>query len=335
MRSICVFNNKGGVGKTTLLCNLASYLAKHRGKRVLVIDCDPQCNATAYMISETSLEKIYSKESGTINDIIKPLARGKGYYGDPLPIIKSVGFGLDLIPGDPKFSLAEDFLSKDWVDATAGIYRGLQTTFFVRHLLSRCENYDYVFLDVGPSLGAITRAVLTASEFFIIPMSSDIFSIRGLQNIEISARNWAEELQQGLDRYENRESEKFKAGFVVEEIKLRFLGYVTQQYTAKTVAGKKQPVKAYEKLIRKVAPGVSKHIIEVFNPDKLKVDYLLGEIPYLQSIIPMSQGATKPIFALSSSDGVVGAHFEKVRESLTVIRSIADKVENNIKQLSV
>jgi cellulose biosynthesis protein BcsQ len=334
LKSICVFNNKGGVGKTTLLCNLAAYIAKEKNKKVLIIDCDPQCNATAYMIAETPLEKLYSKDSGTINDVLKPLRRGKGYYADELPIIRSVGFGVDLIPGDPKFSLAEDFLSRDWVDATAGIYRGLQTTFFIRNLLTRCTGYDYVFLDVGPSLGAITRSVLIASEYFVIPMSSDIFSIRGLQNIEISVKSWAEELRRGLDAYRIREGEDFSAGADRPQVVLRFLGYVTQQYTAKTVAGKKQPVKAYERLIRKVAPGIQQHVIDVFNPDKKGVDYLLGEIPYLQSIIPMSQGATKPIFSLLSSDGVVGAHFEKVRESLKVIKRIADKVESNIKAVS-
>ena len=58
MKSICVFNNKGGVGKTTLLCNLAAYFSTKRSKKVLVIDCDPQCNATAYMLVEDTLEKI-------------------------------------------------------------------------------------------------------------------------------------------------------------------------------------------------------------------------------------------------------------------------------------
>ncbi len=334
MKSICVFNNKGGVGKTTLLCNLAAYLAKEKKKKVLVIDCDPQCNATAYMVAEDLLEKIYSKETGTINDIIKPLRRGKGYYQDVLPIIHSAGFGVDLIAGDPKFSLAEDFISRDWIDATAGIYRGLQTTFLIKNLLSQCKKYDYVFLDVGPSLGAITRSVLVASKYFIIPMSSDIFSIRGLQNIEISVKNWKEELQQGLNMFQKRESEPFMAGTEKADINLRFLGYVTQQYTAKTVAGKKQPVKAYEKLIRRVEPGIQKHVVNVFNADKKDVPYLLGEIPYLQSIVPMSQGSTKPIFSLTSSDGVVGIHYEKVREALLVIKGISDRVEQNIKAIS-
>jgi len=59
MKSIVVFNNKGGVGKTTLLCNLASFLSIKRGKRVLIIDADPQCNSSTYLVDiEESVERI-------------------------------------------------------------------------------------------------------------------------------------------------------------------------------------------------------------------------------------------------------------------------------------
>ncbi|WP_202813702.1 AAA family ATPase [Rhizobium ecuadorense] len=59
MQSIAFFNNKGGVGKTTLLCNLAAYLALIKKKKVLVVDADPQCNATQLMLDETEVLKIY------------------------------------------------------------------------------------------------------------------------------------------------------------------------------------------------------------------------------------------------------------------------------------
>ncbi len=79
MKSIAFFNNKGGVGKTTLVCNLAGYLAAERKKKVLVIDADPQCNATQYMFSELFVDKKYaSKSNFTIYKIVQPLAAGKG-----------------------------------------------------------------------------------------------------------------------------------------------------------------------------------------------------------------------------------------------------------------
>jgi len=334
MKSICIFNNKGGVGKTTLLCNLGAYLSQERRKNVLIIDCDPQCNATAYMLQEQVLEDIYVKnKGGTIDDVIKPLKRGKGFAKGSLPIRKSIGFKLDLIPGDPKFSLAEDFLSKDWVDVAGGGERGLRTTTFVKEMLSECASYDYVFFDVGPSLGAINRTVLLASDFFLIPISSDIFSLRGLQNIEIAVHSWKDELARGLEAFQRKEGGPFLVDGGSIDPPLQFLGYVTQQYTAKTVEGKKQPVKAYERIIRRIGPTIKKHVIDVFNKNS-SLDYSLGEIPNLQSVVPMSQIACKPIFALGAKDGVVGSHFYKIREFKNVMMKIAKNMESNVSALA-
>jgi cellulose biosynthesis protein BcsQ len=66
MKSIVVFNNKGGVGKTTLLCNVAAYLKKIKNKKVLIVDMDPQCNATVYMFPFQQIEEIYTKSKKTI-----------------------------------------------------------------------------------------------------------------------------------------------------------------------------------------------------------------------------------------------------------------------------
>jgi cellulose biosynthesis protein BcsQ len=63
MKSIVFFNNKGGVGKTTLLCNLAAYLSIKKVGKVLIVDVDPQCNSTTYILPEEKMEAIYGKSS--------------------------------------------------------------------------------------------------------------------------------------------------------------------------------------------------------------------------------------------------------------------------------
>jgi cellulose biosynthesis protein BcsQ len=333
MQTLCVFNNKGGVGKTTLLCNLASYLAMVKKKKVLVVDADPQCNATAYMLPEMLVEKLYSSRADdqTINTLISALKRSKG-FGD-VPVIHSEGFGLDLVAGDPKFSLAEDFLAKDWFEATNGQERGLKTTFFLKALQAWAESqkYDFVFFDIGPSLGAINRTVLLTCDYFILPMSSDIFSLRGLQNIQAAVQSWTKGIRRGLEVFEEDNGQAFDLDGldVSAEPGIKFLGYVTQQYTAKTVGGKKQPVRSFERIIRKIGPAIQKHLISPLNDD-LDLNYKLGEIPYFQSLVPMSQTATRPIFALKSADGVVGAHFDKVKEFNAVIAGIAKSVASNL-----
>jgi len=328
-----VFNNKGGVGKTTLLCNLAAYFALEMGKRVLVVDADPQCNATAYMLPEKKVEALYasSADEKTINSLITSLKKSRGF--GVAPIVRSVGFGVDLVPGDPRFSLAEDFLAKDWFEATNGEERGLKTTFFLKVLIDWAakKEYDYVFFDIGPSLGAINRTVLLACDFFILPMSSDIFSLRGLQNIQVAIQGWMKGVSRGLEVFEENGGEHFVIDddLPVSVDGLRFLGYVTQQYTAKTVGGKKQPVKSFERIIKRIGPAIEKFLINPLNCG-VDLNYKLGEIPYFQSLVPMSQTAAKPIFGLKSADGIVGAHFDKVKEFRSVIKDIAENVEENL-----
>jgi cellulose biosynthesis protein BcsQ len=335
MRTLCVFNNKGGVGKTTLLCNLAAYFALERHAKVLVVDADPQCNATAYMLAEAKVEKLYASNADdrTINALITSLKKSRGFSAPP--VTRSTGFGVDLVPGDPRFALAEDFLAKDWFEATNGQERGLKTTYFLKDLISWAEEeeYDYVFFDIGPSLGAINRTVLLSCDYFILPMSSDIFSLRGLQNIQVAIQGWLKGIGRGLEVYEEENSDPFELedGSIVGADGIKFVGYVTQQYTAKTVGGKKQPVKSFEKIIKRIGPAIEKSLVQPLN-NGADLDYKLGEIPYFQSLVPMSQTATKPIFALKSADGIVGAHFDKVKEFNKVIGRIASNVENNLEE---
>lgn len=330
MKSIVVFNNKGGVGKTTLLCNLSSYLQIKGHKKIVIVDADPQCNATAYLFPYPTIEKIYEKPEGTLYDFIRPVQRGKGYHTVNPSILKSPNFDVDVILGDPKLSLAEDFLGKDWIDGRSGDHRGLQTSLVFKELISRLLEYDFVIFDVGPSLGALNRAVLLACDFFIVPMSSDIFSLRAIENISLSLVEWKDGLLRGLKEYKKKENEDFRINDAIVTWNLQFLGYVTQQYTAKTVEGKKQPVKAYEKIIKKI-PGTIRKELTQFNTKSGIVNFKLGEIPSLHSLVPLSQNASVPIFNLGAHEGIVGAHFNKVRDYEKVIRQIALKVQENLR----
>lgn len=332
MTSITVFNNKGGVGKTTLLCNLAGFLAKTYAKKVLIVDADPQCNATTYLFPEQKIVEIYEGKHGSISDLFIPLAKGRGFHSGKLPKLKCPSFKLDVIPGDPKLALKEDLLATDWQVAQNGDARGLQTTMVFLELLHRCQEYDLVFFDLGPSLGAINRAVLMATEFFVLPMSSDIFSLQAIENIGISLKHWKKALSAGLQRHLEEHEEEFDIYGEAVDWKLQFLGYVTQQYTAKSVRGVRQPVSAYDRIIRKIPGTIKAKLIEEFSSDP-ELEFELGQIPNLHSLIPLSQLAHVPIFSLKGENGVVGAHFAKVRESEEIFRLIADAFLQNLQKL--
>lgn len=160
MNSIAVFNNKGGVGKTTLLCNIAAYYRLICHKRVLVIDADPQCNATTYLLDDNKIEEVYSNETNkTLYDYIEPYQSGDNPID--IPILKSDGFGVDLVIGDTRLALMEDFLSGEWADTSKAIQRSIKTVCFLKKLyIDLREQYDFIFVDIGPSLGVLNRLIL-------------------------------------------------------------------------------------------------------------------------------------------------------------------------------
>lgn len=331
MKAITVFNNKGGVGKTTFLCNLAASISLRFKKKVLVIDADPQCNATIYLLPEQNVLDLYEKDSHeTIDTFLEQVRRGKGYSKGNIAPIRTDRFGVDLIPGDPKLALSEDRLASDWIEGSSGDPRGLQTTFVFRDMISRYTNYDYIFIDVGPSLGAINRAILIASDHFIVPMSSDIFSLMAIKNIATSLMKWKRALEKGLADYQTEEGLPYQVANSEVFWKLSFAGYLTQQYTAKIVEGQRRPVKAYEKILRKAPKLIKEELIEKFSNFPSGTQYKLGEIPNLHSVVPLSQAANSPIFELKAKDGVVGAHFAKVIEAGDLYENIAKNLLKNL-----
>jgi cellulose biosynthesis protein BcsQ len=332
MKAVAIFNNKGGVGKTTFLCNLASYLSIFKKKKILVVDADPQCNATIYLLPTERISKIYSaNDRSTIYKFIDPLKRGKGYFNSALSLEKSRRFQVDLIPGDPNLALAEDLLATDWTHGCSGEPRGLQTTFIFLDLIYKYRNYDFIFFDVGPSLGAINRSVLLSSDYFVMPISSDIFSLMAIKNISQALNKWKVALLKGLSSYETDNSEKYNINGNLVSWRLKFAGYVIQQYTAKTKQGTRQPVKAYERILRQVPNAINQNLVKDFTGSH-NMDYKLGEIPNLHSIIPMSQSVQSPIFELKARDGVVGAHFAKVIDAKKIYSEIAKSFLSKICQ---
>ena len=330
MQSIAFFNNKGGVGKTTLLCNVAAYLALECNKRVLVVDADPQCNATQLLLDDWDVFELYDDPKAfTVHSIIHPLSIGKG-YADSIRPKKVADYGVDLIPGDPRLALKEDLLSKDWQDAIGGEIRGLRTSFLFSELLARCGKYDFVLFDMGPSLGSINRAVLLACDFFVSPMSIDIFSLRAIENISIALLEWKKKLTNGLNQVDESLIDDIPHGGAFQ---IRFAGYVAQQYIQKTKGGEKRAVAAYETIMKRIPKSIKTNFVDKLQISEHVKNYEIGTIPNLYSLIPMSQTAHKPIFALRAKDGVRGAHFNKVRDAGDIYKQITDNLMHNLSEL--
>lgn len=329
MISVGFFKNKGGVGKTTLLCNMAASLAINYNKKVLVLDADPQCNASAYLLPDEVIEKLYLEDNyASIDTFFEPVRRGKG-YPDTLPsIVRSERFCVDLIAGDPKLSLREDLLATDWSATKNGEPRGFQTTFALRELVSRLGGYDYVLVDMGPSLGALNRSLLLAVDAFLMPVSVDIFSLMAVDNILQVLRSWNGDLSDAIDSYRKKEGSVFQIAGKDVSWDLKFAGYVTQQYTAKKREGVRQAVGAFERIIARQ----QEELTELCHHFSTTLEVAqLGVVPTLHSVVPLSQEVHAPIFGLGSKDGIVGAHYNKVQEAGEFYNSITKNFIDRVK----
>ncbi len=162
---ISVTNQKGGVGKTTTCFNLAAYLADG-GKKVLVIDMDPQGNAS------TSLGVDVKDDQNTVYDaLLGDIELSEAIYPSCVP-------GLDTIPSNEDLADAEVNL----------VYADKREKVLKEQLDKIKDNYDYVFIDCPPSLGLLTVNALTASDTIIVPIQCEFFALVGLSQLMNTVR---------------------------------------------------------------------------------------------------------------------------------------------------
>lgn len=337
MKTIAFFNNKGGVGKTTLACNIAYTFAEKFKKKVLVIDCDPQCNTTILVLGEEKSYEIYStsdsnKTVDTVLTVLQPLEVGDSGPDTKINIIEGTEhrFKFDLLPGHPRISILEEKLSQAWRDAAGGEIEGIRRTNWATVLCNSLQKkYDFIFFDLGPSLGSLNRSCLVASDNFISPMGADIFSSIGLKNIgewldiwlndyEIAIKNCDGKHKGTIDRFKLVRSPNIKKGFV---------GYTVQAYIAKYTGGERRPTKAFDGIIKEFPQAVKKSLGKFTKPG-IKTN--LGEIPNMFSLIPLAQAVNAPLGELESSDGLVGSHYNQAKRYQDIITATAKTLIKNL-----
>ena len=341
MISICFFNNKGGVGKTTLTCNIAAHFAIELRKSVLLVDCDPQCNSTQLIVSDDVMQKLYRhrdtrSKTGTILDVVRPLQVGDaGIDANIVPILASTNrFGVDLLAGHPRLSIAQDILSQAWSDTAGGNIGGLRRSNWCAALCaSLTTRYDMVFFDIGPSLGSLNRTVLLGTQYFVSPMGADLFSIFGIRNIAEWLSHWLGIYATGFD-LSSTNSPGALAEFNIERepaIRHGFVGYTVQQYITKSKGGVRRATKAYERLLGDIPNEVIDSLGKFSAVGTNAAAMHLGDVPHMYSLVPLAQSVNAPIRELIASDGLVGSQF-KQRDKYTknlnaIVQALAQNIE--------
>ena len=194
MKTIAFFNNKGGVGKTTLTYHLA-WMFHHLGLRVVVADLDPQANLTAAFLTNERLEALWAATPPkTIFGALEPLNDRLGDIREPH--VEDID-GIGLLVGDLSLSGFEDRLAVTWPlcldDNRASAQDAFRVTSAFSRIIERAareRSADVVLLDVGPNLGALNRAALVAADYVVVPLAADLFSLRGLRNLGPALREW-------------------------------------------------------------------------------------------------------------------------------------------------
>ena len=320
------FNNKGGVGKTSLVYHLAWSFAD-QGKRVLVCDLDPQANLTTAFFDEEELESLWygSPENAdtakTIYGCVEPLMK----VGDILqPSLQQIAPDLFLIPGNLALAGFEDTLSGEWPDAlgSSGLYRPFRilTAFWTIMQMGAAQTgASLILVDVGPNLGAINRSALIATDHVIVPLGADLFSLQGLRNLGPTLRRWRKDWKIRRDHWG-------ESDFQLPKGHMWPLGYVVQQHSMRMT----RPVKAYDKWMRRIPRDYQHFLLENSSdavPDLPKHDPdCLAMIKHYRSLIPMAQEVRKPIFHLTPADGAIGGHSNSVAESRSDFHALNQRI---------
>lgn len=179
---ISVFNNKGGVGKSTICWNLAHSLGK-LDKRVLLIDFDPQCNLSVAMLGEETFVKALPTQNTpygtTIRSFLQRFLQNTGGEDIYLHHGPNTSLNVDLIAGDFWLNIYADSLN---VGNDLLMGSGLSRYVALRKIVAAAEAkarlpYDYVIVDLPPSFGALVRASFYSSDYYLVPCTSDNFSV--------------------------------------------------------------------------------------------------------------------------------------------------------------
>ncbi|WP_283138524.1 ParA family protein [Rhizohabitans arisaemae] len=335
MISIAFFNNKGGVGKTTLTYHLA-HMFQRIGRRVLAVDLDPQANLTSAFLDEDDLAILWAEpespawgavnpklfgpiarritgQAGTVAASVKPIMEGLGdvrFYA-PTRIVD----GLWLVPGDLDLSAFEDKLSEAWPRCVVGAPDAQRTTTAFYRIIddaARQIDADIVLIDVGPNLGAINRAALLAADTVLMPLAADLFSLRGLRNLGPALRDWR-------TTWQSLVLPKVPPAIPAPTGEMRPLGYVIMQPTMRL----DRPVKAYLRWLERIPHVFAESVL---NEDSVLRSYEIGTLRNYQSLMPLAHDARKPMFDLKAADGALGSTQTYVLKCRAEFQQLAENV---------
>jgi cellulose biosynthesis protein BcsQ len=366
VRIISVFNNKGGVGKTTLSFHLAHALAE-LGHRVLLVDLDPQCNLTLYCMDVEEIHSVWQGEDGffesfqeqvarltpraleevlstprTVHFMLRPTEEGTGEL-PRLPVPRIVAPNLDLLPGRLTLHSYEDKIASRWSEAYQGDPLAIRTLTRPRQLIrefAQQRGYTVAIVDTSPSLGVLNKVAISTVDGFIVPCMPDMFSLYGIRNIGDALGKWKKQ----FDTMYSLISEQKRAQFPAEFVK--FLGFTL--YNARRYAGQNEwdLATANMNYARQIPEAIRRYIPAEVRRDlsDADIEQPIGATAVMHThntLTAMAQKYRLPMWSLPSSSALqngdrntVGGSrktYENTREAYhTFAQSVMGRIEHSL-----
>ena len=329
-KRIAVFNHKGGVGKTTIVFSLGWMLAQ-KGKRVLLVDADPQCNLTGLILGYKGpgeFERFYEKGQDNLWNGLRPAFESRP---EPLKAVNCVAVKEDLplflLPGHLRIAEYETTLGiAQELSASIQALRNLPGSLsYLLNLTARKYEAEYVLIDMSPSLGPINQNLLMTSHAFIVPTNPGYFSVMAIESLSNVLPQWGDWVSRAQSLSVLKES-----AYPFPDVLPKFLGIVIQKY--QPYAG--VPASSFQQWIDEIKELVKNKLIPALEKKQMvciQDNYDLASIADFKSLIAKSEQHQTPVFALSEEQiGATGVVLQdsirRRNEFREVFSGFADKV---------
>lgn len=334
-KKISFFNHKGGVSKTTTVFNVGWMLAS-KGKKVIMVDADSQCNLTGMVMGFKGLEDL-DGNLNNIKDALEPAFESRPKLIEPIECFEIEGrANLFLLPGSIKF--AE-------YDITLGMAQTITDSIVTLKNLPGAINYliektaekynaDYVLIDMSPSLSSINQNLFMISDYFIIPTSPDYFSVMALESLTNILPKWH---SQSI-RIQNNDIFN-SAEYKFPNKNPKFLGIIIQKF----VQNSDKPTRDFRKWIETINSTVSSKLFPVLEANNLVLEkekyedsnYNLIEIPDFKGLIASSHKHSKPVYELTEEDiNLVGVVKDRSLGSINNFKHIFEELTDRILRIT-
>lgn len=324
-KKLVYFNNKGGVGKTTLAYNTAVKFAE-MGYKTVLIDLDPQCNLSRISLGDSFENNLFSGSMKNIYTVLKGVITGGS------DIDKSVNFekigtsgNLFILPGSPKLFEFENYsLISAYGEAAQGSERGFFSTSAIDRFLADkglTEDIDLFIIDTSPNLNLLNRVIFLGSDYFITPLMPDAFSVQGIENLGNTFEGWKDNWKKTAKILAKDKSIPHDQVLDGEGL---FIGYVINSYNQYS----KKPIKSNEEWIEKIPTFIKKYLSEKHCKNGLVEKSWKKELALIKDygqLPPLAQVKNKAIFNLDpiidGFENVKGTkeNLEQSKEEFTIL----------------